>query len=562
MTMTDGFELALSALIISSLWITLVLIIRRPVSRWIGARYAYYLWLVPLLSLIVAVLPFDPLIETNSFPEIGVPDIDWTVNSAASAITQNEGFRSAGTVMGSSVLLSNPIVVLMSLWFAGALVSLVLLISRSLRFSKALEITCQPLSSNQKEKLEQDCPDFASQFRSSLQVFLSARGPAITGLLHPVLLLPESFYSTYSATQRRLILQHEFQHLRRHDLFWLCLARLIKCLFWFNPLVHLAERYLQLDQELSCDELVLAKQSTATRRLYGETLLISLQREVAAPQVPYLPTFRQIKERTAMLKHHHSNTFSRIAGRSILAVFLLTSAAWGTSNAEQTAAVPLRESVWLVLQDMNERIAEIRTEPNDSDYEDYSALLQENLEFEASFDDGELSDYERAQIKNLSGYLSFLMNETEDAIAYYASVLPLSHESPELQSATAKTIVQLYFTIGEYEHALNYVDQLEALSGNMPIVNMFRAQSYFSLGNYEEALVYASQAISFAETNHLVPRESWFQLQKTAAFETGNVQLAAQSLEKLNQYYPNPDYQSELAEYQDELATHRGPANH
>lgn len=42
--------------------------------------------------------------------------------------------------------------------------------------------------------------------------------PAVTGFVRPLLLLPTGFPDGFSATEARLILLHEFSHLKRLDL--------------------------------------------------------------------------------------------------------------------------------------------------------------------------------------------------------------------------------------------------------------------------------------------------------------------------------------------------------
>jgi beta-lactamase regulating signal transducer with metallopeptidase domain len=70
---------------------------------------------------------------------------------------------------------------------------------------------------------------------------------------------------------RALIRAHEWEHIRRSDVGTRSFLALVQCLFWFNPLIHLAAAGLRLDQELACDEAVVRR--LGRRRLYAETLL-------------------------------------------------------------------------------------------------------------------------------------------------------------------------------------------------------------------------------------------------------------------------------------------------
>ena len=60
---------------------------------------------------------------------------------------------------------------------------------------------------------------------------------------------------------------------------------LIQCLCWFNPLVHLAARWIRFDQELACDAAVIAERP-GLRRPYAEALLKTQVMAAIPPAVP------------------------------------------------------------------------------------------------------------------------------------------------------------------------------------------------------------------------------------------------------------------------------------
>ena len=72
------------------------------------------------------------------------------------------------------------------------------------------------------------------------------------------------------------MLAHERAHEGRHDILVSALALLSHCVFWFNPLMYLALRWLRHDQELACDEQVLSslpRSEPEARRIYADALL-------------------------------------------------------------------------------------------------------------------------------------------------------------------------------------------------------------------------------------------------------------------------------------------------
>jgi beta-lactamase regulating signal transducer with metallopeptidase domain len=96
--------------------------------------------------------------------------------------------------------------------------------------------------------------------------------PVLVGVAHPAVLLPASFPAQFTPSQMRLMLAHELAHLRRRDLLWAWLPSLARVLFFFHPLVWLAEGEWRLAQEMACDEQVVLSTGTSQAR-YGAMLL-------------------------------------------------------------------------------------------------------------------------------------------------------------------------------------------------------------------------------------------------------------------------------------------------
>jgi carboxyl-terminal processing protease len=94
--------------------------------------------------------------------------------------------------------------------------------------------------------------------------------PMTWGQLRPTVLLPEEALS-WTAQRLRIVLTHEHGHIRRWDYLTHLLGQLARALFWFQPLVWLALYRLRREQELACDDMVLAGGASAPE--YGEHLL-------------------------------------------------------------------------------------------------------------------------------------------------------------------------------------------------------------------------------------------------------------------------------------------------
>ncbi len=94
--------------------------------------------------------------------------------------------------------------------------------------------------------------------------------PLLTGLLRPIILLPEQPFSPADLT---LILTHEYTHYRYRDLFLKLFLLLTACVQWFNPLGWLLVRESGFLCEEACDWRITRHLDREERRRYGRILL-------------------------------------------------------------------------------------------------------------------------------------------------------------------------------------------------------------------------------------------------------------------------------------------------
>src|SRR5882724_8996730 len=110
--------------------------------------------------------------------------------------------------------------------------------------------------------------------KSKVQVKLTtnAMSPAVCGLFRPAILIPQSLAENFTDEQLRSVLLHELIHLRRRDVWVNFLQALLQIVYWWHPLVWLANaRIRRVREEAVDDAVMLALRDGA--EAYAPTLL-------------------------------------------------------------------------------------------------------------------------------------------------------------------------------------------------------------------------------------------------------------------------------------------------
>jgi len=81
-------------------------------------------------------------------------------------------------------------------------------------------------------------------------------GPAVVGVLRPVLLLPPGLAGQLTPAELEAVLEHELHHVRRRDNLLTLPLLAVQALFWFHPMVWWVGRRLLAERERACDEAV------------------------------------------------------------------------------------------------------------------------------------------------------------------------------------------------------------------------------------------------------------------------------------------------------------------
>ncbi|MFC5454293.1 M56 family metallopeptidase [Prosthecobacter fluviatilis] len=336
-TLTHIFDWLLAASLRASLLTAATLLIQAALHRHLSARMRYALWLPTLVVLLMPVLPESrwsleqvfqaharqtPVAATMavsdvvhempvvfSAPEPLPPPVDW-----------QHLVRVGWLVIAAGILLSGGVSLMLALR----------------RFQRARH----PASDEILATLAQIAREVCLRRMPEVLISPGVSSPAVTGLLHPVLLLPVSFDHEFTPAEARLVLKHELMHLKRGDLTLNALMCFLMALHWFNPLLWIAFFKIRADREAACDAQVLHDATKDHRAEYGHALL---KVESAFCPRGLSLGFVGIFQRGAVLRSRIQSIIShprpRPVMRAVLAICIILMTFFGVTRAQKSEPV-------------------------------------------------------------------------------------------------------------------------------------------------------------------------------------------------------------------------------
>ncbi len=225
--------------------IALVLLVRRPLGRYFGPQFAYALWALPALRLLL--------------PPIELPaSLAPSVATAAAPIALPPAEPAPAFMLAAEPAASLPAfdwsTVALAVWLGGALAFLAWRI-----------VTYRWM----REDLLKDAHPVGEVGRIRLVETSAVSSPVTFGVRDKVVALPPTFMAMEDRAARDLAIAHELAHHRGHDIAANFAAQPLLALHWFNPLAWLGWRAMRRDQEAACDARVLAGRGRQERVAYA-----------------------------------------------------------------------------------------------------------------------------------------------------------------------------------------------------------------------------------------------------------------------------------------------------
>ena len=296
--------------------IVLVSLIRRPLRAQFGAAIAYAIWLLVPIAGVASLLPPREIpapahVASVHAPAAPAPVAGFVPPSILNAIEQP--IRQSVLMptapmkpLGSSYELFDTSRLLFAAWVLGLLFMAAYLTRVQIRFSAAVR--------------------------------RGQAGPAVLGFFRPRIVTPVGFQEQFTPQEQSAILAHERVHLARQDARINALAAFLRCLCWFNPLIHLGARFLRIDQELACDAIAVS--ASVSRQTYAKALLKS---QVMVGVLPFGCNWpgpqHPLVERIALLQRKPPGTARRLVGAGLV-LLTATSAGLGAWAAQPPVPAP------------------------------------------------------------------------------------------------------------------------------------------------------------------------------------------------------------------------------
>ncbi len=377
--LNGDFSHALETLLAVSVLILIVLMLRRTVSRQFGAGVVYMLWAIPVIRFFlpplqtpVSLLNFD----LTAFDRGAEAPVEVAAHDPGAVIVNYEaGIPGPALITDASPsvaayswtdeLLSLALIAGVAAWIAGAL----FLAGRSFyshwRFMQTVDREAMPVSAPMANLVTRIAQETGLRRPPRLVASLISRGPFVTGLFRPVVVMPAWFEDDYTPAEARAALAHELMHVRRGDLWALQVSELFVAAMWFNPLAYIARNAFRTDQEAACDADVLARCQTSPHA-YGSTLIKAARLHLPEPAIAAgrLPLTHALKERLTRMTYPAPSSRRRMIGFGAALLFgastlAITASVAAAAEPENTDSHEIRietDGLWISGEDSDRQI--------------------------------------------------------------------------------------------------------------------------------------------------------------------------------------------------------------
>ncbi|MDE7446595.1 MAG: M56 family metallopeptidase [Lachnospiraceae bacterium] len=346
--MKQIFLCVLSLSLSGALTGAVILMIRPLTRKYFSKSWNYYIWLLLVARLLIPIhvdMGFSSFL-TSSMTQAQEKKMQDGMPEVVDAVPLTEGLQGAEPIVDvlnppslqeeSPNRTVSPLmdwrIVAGTVWILGAAISFFIKIRNYRRFTASVRKECEPVSDQRVYAAAENlCTMLHIDYKPQLYESKAVSGPITVGVRKTAIVLP---LDRGNLEQIPLILHHELVHVKRRDLWYKWLYQISLCIHWFNPVLYLIGRKLNIDCELACDEAVLGVLTQEGKRAYGNILLDAAQRNISAgrniPSVTLLERKEDLKERLKGIFQYKKKSSMKVLFSCCIAVILLFLSACGS----------------------------------------------------------------------------------------------------------------------------------------------------------------------------------------------------------------------------------------
>ena len=228
-------------------------------------------------------------------------------------------------------------------WAVGVLVLVSVLVQR-FWFVKSLVAQSEPVKADRIKAMMAEC---RKKVRVSgnveLRLTRNMMSPAACGLVKPVILMPEELLAKLSKDKLRAVLLHELAHIKRGDL-WVNLAQtLLQIMYFFNPLLWVANAIIRGVREKAVDEMVLTKME-GDAEAYSSTLVDIAEIAFSRPHfslrlVGVVESKKALKDRIKHILSRKFPTSARLGMAGVVSILVLAAVLLPMAKGQQKISI-------------------------------------------------------------------------------------------------------------------------------------------------------------------------------------------------------------------------------
>ncbi len=241
-----------------------IFLFRLLLQKSVSPRLQYLVWILLVARLLLPVTfesgfhmesLFPKNIETPAVVAVTVPETEAALevqthpeNTAPSAPSATAETVGEGTVKKTS---ADPYALAAAVWVSGIAAFALWMLVVKRRFFRRMELARVETPEVVAAMYEKCRAETGVKRKMPLWVVDAAISPGIAFFNGPMLLLPASVIDREETL--RFSLLHELTHQKRGDPFIGVLLNVLRAVYWFHPVVHIAFSQMRSDMEIACD---------------------------------------------------------------------------------------------------------------------------------------------------------------------------------------------------------------------------------------------------------------------------------------------------------------------